>query len=299
MNNSHPEPVDEQLDRLNSALQLVLRDITEGSTTSRRAASRLSMAQSDLWNEDSSSDLSDSAILKESLETQLEALLQEQDRHKMIIEDLCARETRRQITLDSPSVPISTLISRLERVKNGESLEIHLGKYNFYLINSADNVTLSYLSEKSDKDRINHLEQQIDRLRKSDAKPNNRLEACPACGVDPNSLEKEIRIQIKLEYQKLKNQGLEKEKKNLETQLEELDNMKENYLIKCQQMLKTADIMQKKIIELEKSEIELAKRKSAFEKKNRTGRIECFTQKTRWIILERLYLVLVSTHKKT
>ena len=268
------EGVEDQLDRLNFALQLVLKGITDGPFHNRNPSSAVSYTTSDAWNEGNVSDNSSSLDLQCGYETKIEELLSDQDRYLMTIEDFLATEIRRQPKLEYSQSELLSLISQLERIKSGECLEIFIGSYNFNVVNTGDSINFSSVARKHDAEYISRLEKEIEDLRKNDSSSAMSSsmegdEVCALCGVDALRLKKEIKLELEGDFKKRKNEALERERANLDLQLEELDKLKDSYLAKCKELEQNTKSLQRKRIEIEKSELELAKRKSEFERKKK------------------------------
>ena len=271
MNNS--EGVEDQLDRLNFALQQVLKGVTE-PFHNRDTSSAVSFVVSDAWNEGNFSDHSTSLDLQYGYESKIEELLLDQDRNLMRMEDFLAFEVRRQPKLEYSQCELSDLISQLQRAKNGEGLEISIDSYKFFVTNTGDSVNFSSVSRKHDAEYIRRLEKEIEDLRRNDSSSmmSSSMEGddvCSLCGIDASRLKKELTLELESEFKKRKNQALERERSNLDSQLEELDNMKTSYLNKCKELEQNTKLLQRKRIEIEKSEMEFAKRKSEFERKKK------------------------------
>lgn len=271
--NPQTEGVDEQLDRLNTALQYMIKDITEGSNHIRDPSiSRVSIAPSDFWNEKSFSEQSESFDLKEEYENKIEELLQEQDRLQMTVEDFHATEFKRMIKIDYTDQEIGHLIELIEKAKSGQNTDFNLGAYRFFLAKCGESISATFLARQTDAERIAKLEKEIEEMKRTDSSSalstsQEGEEICTACGVDSVRLKKEIKIELEQEYKKRKNEAIERERANFEAQLEELDSLKDSYLQKNKEVQVLSKSLERRKAELEKKEFELANRKSTFEKK--------------------------------
>jgi hypothetical protein len=261
------EAVDDQIDRLNSALHMMLHQV-RCETPGHRAPSRMSIAPSEIWQDTSSSDghLEDFELVHARLET----LLQENDRLMMVVEDFLSVDCQSRATFTLTSSQLSSLLEGLLSLKNKTTSEFH------YIVPSSSGYLQSDLVhfklKPSPSDHLSSEASLEEALKESGSatslsEHSNPDEPCPSCGIDASKLRKEVKLELQGDFIRAKSAAIEKERSNFEAQFEELEKMKSMYQKKLKDQETKQKHFDKQRTDLEKQELDLARRRSQFEKK--------------------------------
>ena len=272
MNNHNPEPVDDQLDRLNNELHRMLH-LARCETPSHGRASRMSIAPSEIWLEDNFSDDSYSKDF-DTLHGKLELVLQENDRLMMIVEDNLSRELRVRSQDSLTKVELQRLIQELNSLTPTNPINFKLASHNYSFSLQSDSIQFKISHNPPDKEIIQKLQKdlkELEDLRKTESSSNSNSvdheETCPTCGIDPVKLKKEIKLELQADFIKKRNEAIERERANIEAQFEEIEQIKASYMNKIREIAGQVKLIDRKKLELEQKDQEINVRKNQFEKK--------------------------------
>lgn len=272
MNEFDAEPVDDQLDRLNTALHQMLH-LARCETPAHGHVSRMSIAPSEKWYDDNLSDNSYDRDF-DALHGRFEALLLENDRLMMVIEDQLSRELRVRSQDSLTALELQNLIKELNSLTPENPINFKLASHNYTLTLHSDSVQFKISQNPSEKEIIKKLQKdlkELEDLRKTESSSNSNSvdheETCPTCGIDPINLKKEVKLELQADFIKKRNEAIERERANIEAQFEEIEQIKGNYMKKIREIAGQVKLIDRKKLELEQKEQEINIRRNQFEKK--------------------------------
>ena len=272
MSNHNPEPVDDQLDRLNNELHRMLH-LARCETPSHGCASRMSVAPSEIWYDDNLSDASYS-IDHETLHERLEQALQENDRLLMVVEDHLSSELRVRSQDSLTKLELQRLIQELSSLTADNPVSFKLASHNYTFSLQPDSIQFKLSHNPPDKEIIQKLQKdlkELEDLRKTESSSNSNSvdheETCPTCGIDPAKFRKEIKLELQADFIKKRNEAIERERANIEAQFEEIEEIKASYMKKIREIAGQVKLIDRKKLELEQKDQEISVRRNQFEKK--------------------------------
>lgn len=222
------EEVNDQIDRLNLALQEVMDKI--GNSTIERV--RQTSIVSSNWLDD---DLDNSLEIPDGIEAKFEQILLELDRSNMRIEDFHSESFRSLVKLEFSKSEVKEIISTLHGLLSGGECILRLGKEEY-------SISL-YKSEKLvDPRDVTLIEQSI-----------------ADCGHDIIKIRKEIALDVERQLQTKRNLYVDKAKASFDAQLENIDKLKQHYEDKLKDLVLFSNQLEKREMNIELKELRIQK----------------------------------------
>lgn len=201
------EEVTDQIDRLNIALQQMMEGIPDTSIERQARMSLITTNWLDKDSDDSSLDIPD------EFEKRVEMLALDLDRTAMIVEDFLSEKNRSVKKVVYSKSELLELVQNIKGVLNGKKCILQVGGECFEAM-------LSSAETPYDFRETTFIENSI-----------------MDCGHDIMKIRREIALDVEIKLQAKKNRVIEQAKANLESQLEELDKLKQSYLDKLKSLV--------------------------------------------------------------
>ncbi|OMJ83951.1 hypothetical protein SteCoe_15049 [Stentor coeruleus] len=197
--------INDQIDRLNTVLQSMMEKIPD---TSIDRPTRMSIITTNWLEKDSDESSLD---IPDEIEKKIETIVQELDRAAMVAEDFWSEKAQSK-TLHLSKDETLELIHSIKKILNGKSTTFHIGDDCYEIIISNLDPTHDY--------------------RETTIIENSIID----CGHNIVKIRKEIALDIEKKLQENKNRIIEQAKANLDSQLEELDKLKQDYVEKLRKL---------------------------------------------------------------
>ncbi|OMJ94264.1 hypothetical protein SteCoe_2603 [Stentor coeruleus] len=201
------EEVTDQIDRLNFALQQMMEGIPDTSIERQARMSLITTNWLDKDSDDSSLDIPD------EFEKKVEMLALQFDRTAMVVEDFLSDKYRSVKKVVYSKSELLQLVQNIKGVLNGKKCILQIGGESFEAMLSSAEVPYDF--------------------RETTFIENSIMD----CGHDIMKIRREIALDVEIKLQAKKNRVIEQAKANLESQLEELDKLKQSYLDKLKSLV--------------------------------------------------------------